>query len=164
MFHMSETVLINRSPEDVFAFVADLRNFPIWRANLASSTVVSEGFTDVGARCDEEIQMGPRRIPATCEITAFSAGRTYSFRAVSPGLIYDGRVVVGPEEDGSSFTLSGEVGVSGFLRLLQPIIKGRMRDGVRREVAAVKAHMDRQLSLDVGPVVAPGGWPAGLLG
>ncbi len=142
MFNMSESVLIHRSPEDVFEFVADLRNFPIWRANLASSTVVSERSTDVGARCDEEIQMGPRRIPATCEITAFSAGRTFSFQAVSPGLTYDGHVVVGPEEDGSSFTLSGEVRVNGFLRLLQPIIKGRMQEGVRREVAGVKAHME----------------------
>ncbi|MEO5705360.1 MAG: SRPBCC family protein [Candidatus Limnocylindrales bacterium] len=143
MFNMSESVLIKRSPEDVFEFVADLRNFPIWRANLASSTVVSEKFTDLGARCDEEIQMGPRKIAATCEITAFSAGRTFSFQAVSPGLTYDGHILVIPEEGGSKFTLSGEVRVHGFLRLLQPVIRGRMQEGVRREVAGVKAHMEK---------------------
>jgi hypothetical protein len=126
----------------VFEFVADLRNFPIWRANLASSIVVSERSTDVGARCDEEIQMGPRTIAGTCQITAFSPGRTFAFQAASPGLIYDGLVVIAPEEAGSTFTLSGAVSTTGFLRLLQPVIKRRMQDGVKREVATIKAHME----------------------
>lgn len=142
MFRVSATVSIHRSPPNVFAFVADLRNFPLWRANLATSTLVSENFTDVGARCEEEMQIGPRRIPATCQITAFSAGRTLSFQAISPGLVYDGRAVVEPEEDGSRFTLSGDIRLSGFLRLLQPVLKRRLQDGVGREAAAIKAHME----------------------
>jgi uncharacterized membrane protein len=142
MFRVNETVSISRPPGEVFRFVADLRNFPKWRANLASSAVVSETYTDVGARCDEEIQIGPRKIPASCEITTFSAGRTFSFRALSPGLVYDGTVVVEPEPGGSTFMLSGKVRISGPLRLLEPVIRGRMRDGVRREVAAVKARVE----------------------
>ena len=55
------------------------------------------------------------------------ADRDYTFRAVSRGLVYDGRLMVTPKEDGSSLTLSGEVQLSGFVRLLQPIISGRMR-------------------------------------
>jgi Polyketide cyclase / dehydrase and lipid transport len=85
MFRIGASVLIQRAPGDVFAFVADLRNFPLWRANLASSTVVSVEFTGVGARCEESIQAGPRTIPATCQITSFSPGRTFSFEARSYG-------------------------------------------------------------------------------
>lgn len=142
MFSMSETVPVDRSPAEVFAFVADLRNFPLWRANLASSKVVSENPTDLGARCNEEIRMGPRRIPASCEITTFQAGTEFSFRAVSRGLVYDGRLSVEPRDGGSHLTLSGQVTLTGFLRLLQPMISGRMRQGVRSEVAAIKAHME----------------------
>jgi uncharacterized membrane protein len=142
MFRVSETVSISRPHGEVLEFVADLRNFPKWRANLASSVVVSEAYTDVGARCDERIRIGPRTIPTSCEITAFSAGRSLSFRALSPGLVYDGKVVVEPEPGGSTFTLSGEVRLSGLLRLLRPVIRARMQDGVRREVAAVKARVE----------------------
>jgi uncharacterized protein YndB with AHSA1/START domain len=152
MFQMSETVSIDRPPEQVFEFIADLRNFPVWRANLASSRVVSGQPTGVGARCDEEIQMGPRRMAATCQITSFSAGREFSFKAVSPGLIYDGRLQVVGEGAGSRLTLSGDVTTSGFVRLLQPLIKGRMEQGVRSEVAAIKAHMEYGAS-----VSSPGG-------
>jgi uncharacterized membrane protein len=35
MFRVSETVSIGRPPGDVFRVVADLRDFPKWRANLA---------------------------------------------------------------------------------------------------------------------------------
>jgi hypothetical protein len=142
MIHVSDTATIACAPEDVFRFVADLRNFPLWRANLASSTLVSEKHTGVGATCDEEIRMGPAKIPASCHITAYSAGRTFSFEAVSPGLVYDGRVVVDRQGDGSSFTLSGDITLSGFLRLLRPIIGARLQDGVRKEVAAIKAHVE----------------------
>ncbi len=142
MFTMSETVSVDRLPDEVFGFVADLRNFPLWRANLASSKVVSQNSTDLGARCDEEIQMGPRKIPASCQITSFEAGREFSFRAVSRGLVYDGRLLVERRDGGSRLTLSGEVNLTGFLRLLQPMISGRMRQGVRSEVAAIKTHME----------------------
>ena len=88
--------------------------------------------------------MGPRKMPATCEITSFVADRDYTFRAVSRGLVYDGRLMVAPREGGSSLTMSGEGQLSGFVRRLQPIISGRMRQGVKSEVAAIKAHLERQ--------------------
>ncbi len=53
MFRVSETVSISRPPGDGFLFLADLRNFPEWRANLASSAVVSETYADGGVRCHE---------------------------------------------------------------------------------------------------------------
>ncbi len=142
VFRIGESVLVHGAPAEVFAFVADLRNFPLWRANLATSTVVSEQFTDVGARCEEEIAIGPRSIPATCQITSFDAGRTFSFRALSPGLQYDGLVTVEPEGNSTRFTLSGNITVTGPLRLLRPVLRRRLQEGVREETAAIKAHME----------------------
>jgi hypothetical protein len=113
----------------------------LWRSNLASSNIVSERSTGVEARCDEEVQVGPRRVRGSCEITASSAGREFSFRAISPGFVYDGSVTVAPAGDGCRFTLSGDVSLSGFMRLLEPVLERRTRAGVRSEVAA-KSHME----------------------
>jgi hypothetical protein len=143
VFRIGQSVLVHSAPAEVFGFVSDLRNFPLWRANLATSTVVSDQFTDVGARCEEEIAIGPRIISATCQITSFDAGRTFSFRALSPGLQYDGLVTVEPERDSTRFTLSGNIRVTGPLRLLQPVLRRRLQQGVREEVAAIRAHMER---------------------
>lgn len=143
VFRIGESVLVHGAPGEVFGFVSDLRNFPLWRAGLATSTVVSDQFTDVGARCEEEIAIGPRSIPATCQITSFDAGRTFSFRALSPGLRYDGLVTVEPEHGSTRLTLTGDITVTGPLRLLQPVLRRRLQEGVREEVAAIKAHMER---------------------
>ena len=142
VFRIGESALVHSGPAEVFAFVSDLRNFPLWRANLATSTVVSDNYTDVGARCEEEIRIGPRSIPATCQITIYDPGRTFSFRARSPGLQYDGLVTVEPEGDATRFTLSGDITVTGPLRLLQPVLRRRLQDGVREEVAAIRTHVE----------------------
>jgi hypothetical protein len=52
-------------------------------------------------------------IPGWCRITSFTPGRTFSFRALSPGLRYDGLVDVVPEGDGCRFTLTGDITVTG---------------------------------------------------
>jgi hypothetical protein len=143
VFRIGESIVVHSPPDDVFAFVSDLRNFPLWRANLAASTVVSDGFTGVGATCEEEIRVGPRTISGRCRITSFTPGRTFSFRALSPGLRYDGLVDVVPEGDGCRFTLTGDITVTGPLRLLQPVLRRRLQDGVRAEVAAIRAHVER---------------------
>lgn len=144
MFRMSEAVQIDRAPADVFGFMADLDNFPLWRANLASSTVMSEQSNLVGAWCEEEIQVGRRRIPGTCSITAMSPGREFTFRAGSPGLTYDGRLLVEPDGSGSRLTLGGEVRISGLLRVLEPALRHRMRAGLRSEVATVKRVLESE--------------------
>ena len=143
VFRIGESVLVHSAPEEVFAFVADLRNFPLRRANLATSTVVSDNVTDVGARCEEAIEVGPRSIPATCQITSYAVGRTFSFRALSPGLQCDGLVTVEPERDSTRFTLSGNIRVTGPLRLLQPVLRRRLQQGVREEVGGIKAHLEQ---------------------
>jgi hypothetical protein len=86
MFQMSDIVSINRSPDDVFNFVADLHNFPKWRANLASSTVVSERSAHVGAQCDEEIQMGLRKIPLLARSHHFPRAGHSRFKQCLPVL------------------------------------------------------------------------------
>ncbi|MEZ5115748.1 MAG: hypothetical protein R2737_05705 [Candidatus Nanopelagicales bacterium] len=59
-----------------------------------------------------------------------------------PGVAYDGLLVVEPRAGASSLTLSGEVSISGPLRLLEPLMRRRMRAGVRHEVAAIKANLE----------------------
>jgi hypothetical protein len=43
MIQLSESQTIARSPGEVFAFLADLNNFPKWRANLVSFRILTEG-------------------------------------------------------------------------------------------------------------------------
>lgn len=142
MIRLNEATTISRSPGDVFAFLADLTNFPKWRANLVSFEILTAGPTGVGTRCVEVVQVGPMRATGTCDVTEFSAGRTMAFKAVSAGIVYDGRIVVEPRDEGSKLTLTGDVQVMGFLKLMQPMLKRRLASGIKKEVSSVKGALE----------------------
>jgi hypothetical protein len=143
MIQLNETITISRSPGEVFAFLADLNNFPKWRANLVTSKVLTTAPTEVGTRCSEVVQMGPIQATASCEVTEFSAGRMLAFKAVSPAIIYDGRILVEPWEKGSKLTLTGAVQSKGFWKLMQPIIKGELESGIKKETKAIKEFLEK---------------------
>lgn len=144
MIRLNETVAISRSPGDVFAFIADLNNFPKWRANLVSFEILTTGPTEVGTRCSEVVQVGPMRAAGTCNVTEFSPGRTMAFKAVSGGIVYDGRILVEPSEEGSKLTLTGDVHPRGPLKLMQPILRGRLASGIKQEASSLKELLDAQ--------------------
>jgi len=143
MIQLNEAISISRSAGEVFAFLADLNNFPKWRANLVSFKILTAGPTEVGTRCAEVVQVGPMRATGTCDVTEFSPGRTMAFKAVTAGLIYDGRILVEPWEKGSKLTLTGDVHPRGALKLMQPILKKKLESGIKAEVSSVKEFLEQ---------------------
>jgi uncharacterized membrane protein len=143
LIQLNETITISRSPSEVFAFLADLNNFPKWRANLVSFKVLTAGPTEVGTRCTEVVQVGPMRATGSCDVTEFSPGRMMAFKAVSAGIIYDGRILVEPWEEGSKLTLTGDVQPKGLSKLVQPILKGKLESGIRKEVTSIKEFLEK---------------------
>ena len=69
MIRLNEATAISRPPGEVFAFLADLNNFPKWRANLVAFKILTAGPTDVGTRCEEVVQVGPMPTPAVAMLT-----------------------------------------------------------------------------------------------
>lgn len=146
MIQLNETRTIARSPGDVFAFLADLNNFPAWRANLVSFEILTDGPTAVGTRCSEVVQVGPMRATGSCDVTEFAAGRMMAFTANSAGIVYNGRIVVEPWEDGSKLTLTGDVYPKGPMKLMQPMLRRKLEGGIQKEVSAVKEFLERRLA------------------
>ena len=146
MIHLNETRTIARSPAEVFAFLADLTNFPMWRANLVSFEILTEGPTDVGTRCTEVVQVGPMRATGTCDVTEFSPGGTMGFTATSATIVHDGRIAVEPWEKGSRLTLTGDVHPRGPMKLMTPVLRRKLESGIQKEVAAVKELLERQVT------------------
>ena len=52
------SLFVERSPEEVFAYVANLENAPDWVPDLVSVTKTSEGEIGVGIRYTEVVKMG----------------------------------------------------------------------------------------------------------
>lgn len=144
MIRLNDTITISRSPGEVFAFLADLNNIPKWQAEVVTSKVITTGPTKVGTRFIEEVKMGPMRAMANCEVTEFSPGRMMAFKAVSPSINYEGRILVEPWEKSAKLTLVGTVQPMGFWKLMQPMMKGEFKSGIKKELAAIKEILEKQ--------------------
>ena len=144
MIQLNDTIMISRSPSEVFAFLADLNNIPKWQAEVVTSNVITTGPTKVGTRFTEEVKMGPMRSTANCEVTGFSPDRMMSLKAISPSIDYEGRVFVEPWEKGAKLTLAGTVQPKGFWKLMQPMLKGEFKSGIKKELIAIKEILEKR--------------------
>ena len=144
MIQPNDTITISRSPSEVFAFLADLNNIPKWQAEVVASKVITTGPTKVGSRFTEEVKMGPMRATANCEVIEFSPDTMMAFKAVSPSVNYEGRVLVEPWEKGAKLTLAGTVQPKGLWKLLQPIMNAEFKSGIKKELAAIKQILEKR--------------------
>lgn len=144
MIEVTDNILISREPAEVFAFMADMNNLPKWQSEVVASKVVTPGPTRVGTRFTEDVKMGPTHTTAACEVTEFAPGSTMAFKALSPRMNYQARIIVERNGDGSRVTINGSAQMKGWWKVMQPFMKGEFKTGVRKELSSLKAVLERK--------------------
>lgn len=135
---ITETFKVRRSPQDVFAFMADPANLAKWQTAKTYVTPLDEGPPRQGYRVKEGTKVGPRSWDQVVEFVEFVPGRAFGVKVVE-GPASDGRWTFEPEGDGSRVDF--EANVDGP-RLLRPLISRQfrgyhrtLRELLEREVA-----------------------------
>lgn len=144
MFSLEDTITIARSPQDVFTFFADLNNIPKWQSDVVTSKVITPGPTRVGTRFTEEVKIGPSRATANCEVTEFLPNQKLAFSADSPAIHYHGAFQVKPSGMGTRLDIFVTVELKGAWKLMQPILKGESKAGIRKELTTLKEILEKQ--------------------
>src|SRR6266480_2622208 len=98
---ITETIEIDRRPEEVFAYLDELDRHGEWQEASVSTRLETEGPTRVGSRATNK-----RRVPGgtrefTYEITGHDPPRRSAFRGISGPVRPVGTVTVEPLGDGS---------------------------------------------------------------
>lgn len=143
MIQLNDEITISRPASEVFAFVADLNNLPRWQSDVITSKVLTAGPMKVGTRFTEEVKMGPTRQTATCEVTEFAPGTLMGFKASAPAIDYLGRFVFEGAGTGTRLTIAGRAQLKGWRKLMQPLIRGEFKKGVRKDLVALKAILEK---------------------
>ena len=97
------SIEVERSPEDVFAYLDDLARHGEWQERIVSVEVETEGPTRVGTRAvDTRRVPGGRTIATTYEIVEHDPPRRAAFRGVDGPVPAVGSVTVEPAGEGRS--------------------------------------------------------------
>ena len=145
MAPISESIEINRRPEEVFAYLDDVKRHGEWQEQIVAVEPQGDEPMGVGKRVRET-----RRVPGgdrsmTYEITEYHPPRQSSFRVLDGPVRGVGTIVVEPAGDGSrsrvTFTIEFEGhGLSG--RVLVPLAKSQARKQIPKDQARMKKLLE----------------------
>src|SRR5215831_20661408 len=142
---ITNSIEIDRRPEDVFAYLDDLGRHGEWQGQIVDVTVETEGPTRVGSRATDtrRVPGGPRRF--TYEVTEHDPPRRSAFRGVNGPVRPFGAVTVEPVGDGSRsrVTLQLDFEGRGFGKLIAPLARREARKTVPQDQARLKERLEQ---------------------
>ena len=146
MTAISESIEINRSPDDVFAYLDDVERHGEWQDQIVAVERQSEGPLHVGSRVRET-----RRVPGgdrsmTYEVTEHNPPRQSAFRVLDGPVRAVGTISIEPVgDDGTRSKLTIAIdfmghGLAG--KVLLPVAKGQARKQIPKHQAKLKELLE----------------------
>ena len=141
---ITESIEIDRRPEEVFAYLDQLDRHGEWQGTIISTRVETEGPTRVGSRAVDRRQVpgGPRDIPY--EVTQHDPPRKVSFRGVEGPVRPVGTVTVEPLDDGSRSRVSLEFDLQGhgIGKLFAPFARRQAAKQIPQDQVKLKERLE----------------------
>ncbi|MFE0578659.1 MULTISPECIES: SRPBCC family protein [unclassified Streptomyces] len=122
MSAIRESIDIDRSPEEVFAYASDASHLPEWQKSAVSARGTEHPA--VGAIISVRRRIGRREFPMTMELTEYDPPRSWHLHGIDGPVRGDVRGTVEPLGDGtrSRLTLSLDFEGHGIGRVLVPLV------------------------------------------
>jgi uncharacterized membrane protein len=142
---IESSIEIDRSQEEVFAYLDQLDRHSEWQAGLISSRVETAGPIGVGTRVTDtrKVPGGPREM--TYEVTEHDPPRRSSWRGLDGPVRAAGTVTVEPVGDGarSRVTVEFDLEGHGLGALIAPFARMQARKQVPTDQATLKEILER---------------------
>lgn len=144
MTKMEMSIVINRPVEEVFEFVTNPENEPLYRSGLLESEITSEGPYGVGTTTREVSQFLGRRIETTAIITEYEPNRKIALKTTSGPIPFNLSQTFEPVGGGTKVTTALEGEVGGFFKLAEPVVVRMGKRQAEAELANLKDLLETQ--------------------
>lgn len=141
MIDRSDSITINRPVEEVFAYVTDTTNDPAWHTDILEVRKTSEGPVGMGTKWHLGFKPFMGVSEGTAEVVAFEPNRKEVQQAVAGPMQTTLTSLFEPADGGTKFTRRVQIKMSGWMRLMQPL----MRMMVPKSNAGFVANLRRVL-------------------
>lgn len=138
-------VEVERTADEVFAYVTDPDHFAEWQANVTDGHLEG-GEPVVGAMCLTRRRIGGRERDVTSRLTVFDPPRAWSVRGEDGPIRATVNVTVEPiaGRDASKLTIDLDFEGHGIGKLLVPLmVVPQSRKEMRANLARVKTNLER---------------------
>jgi carbon monoxide dehydrogenase subunit G len=140
---IEQSFTVGRPPAEVFAYMTDPANLKEWQPSKLSVEPLTEGPPRQGYRVKERTKIGVRQWDQVVEFTEFEPGRALTTHIVEGSMPVDGRWTF--EDDGAGgsrihFVAEGEL--SGFARVMEPLLRGGIARSFRKYHALLARNVE----------------------
>jgi hypothetical protein len=132
VFTIEDEIVIERPIEEVFDFVADETNEPLYNADMRLSEKITDGSIGTGTRFRTEIISRGKPVDMLVEFTAYDRPRRLTSVATLSSMEIRGSLTFQTVPGGTLMRWSWKVVPRGFVKLIAPIAA---RIGRRQERA-----------------------------
>jgi uncharacterized protein YndB with AHSA1/START domain len=135
-------VEIGRSPDDVYAFLADPSNLPSWQVEVQEVRGASGEPLPAGATFTEVRSFLGKRIESILEVTASTPGREFSLQSRSGPIRFSIRHLLEPVETGTRVRLEGEADPGKLFGVAGPLLRKAAERQTRSDFDRLKCVLD----------------------
>lgn len=145
-----QSIIINLSSEEIFAYMNDLENLSDWSSVVVAARKISPPSTNVGATVRCTIRFLGRWFDISFEIVECKPSRYLTIKSISgiaPCLIYYHLEPV--EGDGTNVTTEQVIHSTGsFLGLAEPVVTSMIRRQLEHDLLTLKDILEAKASIN----------------
>jgi uncharacterized membrane protein len=145
---LREEVRIRRPVEDVWAYVIDVANTPIWNPMFEHQEVVGGGPLALGSRFRSVARVLGRRIESEAELTRWDPPHASSIRTTSGPIEATGSYLLLDEDGGTRFVweMDAATGLGGlFGRMADTVVMRRSAITLREGLGNLRNLLEQEL-------------------
>ena len=136
---IENSVQINRSPEDVFDYLVDLRHELEWNPDAQSMEKLSDGPIGVGTRY---LAKWKQSSLIEVECIRFNRPRGWAYSNGGPvSVVFD--VTLTPQESGTLLASRFEAQPNGLMKLFFPVFLQVLKRGEKQNMRCIKAALEQ---------------------
>ena len=142
MVRIEGEIIIDRPVQEVFDFVADERNEPLYNHRMLHAEQVSTGPIGLGVRFRAEVESMGRTAEMTIENTGYERPRRLASTTRMSTMDIEGVLLFEPVDGKTRMRWRWQVKPRGVLRLISPVIARMGRRQEQTIWASLKRYLD----------------------
>ena len=143
MQSFKQTIHIDRSPAQVWAFMMDFSKAPRWRSHVREMRIMTDGPLRVGTELQITFDLPGRVRTIRCEVWAFETARRFGVRSNSRKAMGSFEYLLVPDGGGTLVTFSCDLRPHGLMWLLLPVMIRTNRGRFAHHLRNLKREVER---------------------
>ena len=146
MTTITQSVTVDRPVAEVWDFISNFENTTRWSRGVLHARQTSDGPLRVGSTLQTVVKAFGRRRTADYLVTEYEPNRAFAFEVSAGAMSSRARFSVEPAGAGTRLTASGEAAVTGFFKLLEPILVRTLKRHSEADLANVKRILEASVA------------------